>query len=162
MKWFIFIVAAPWRVVSVAAAATWQGVSVHRWSLDITSWLWITSFMRLSWLKWGRWAQLCVVPSADFYQSESLVLNVKDISIFSQGCRVESREHQLGRPATWTGTGFAWVPEGGTLEFLIGDIPYSMEYDLLIRYESQVCLIWVFVLPCCLGLMSLDFRKSVC
>uniref|UniRef100_A0A3Q2W4S7 Laminin, beta 2 (laminin S) n=1 Tax=Haplochromis burtoni TaxID=8153 RepID=A0A3Q2W4S7_HAPBU len=56
----------------------------------------------------------------------------------SEGCVVDIREHQPGRPAMWTGLGFSRVPEGGTLEFRIGDIPYSMEYDLLIRYEAQV------------------------
>lgn len=55
-----------------------------------------------------------------------------------QSCTVETRERQPGRPATWTGVGFARVPEGGSLEYHISNIPYSMEYDLLIRYESQV------------------------
>jgi hypothetical protein len=60
------------------------------------------------------------------------------ICVCVQGCSVEQREHQPGRPATWTGTGFAKVPEGSSLEFSINNIPYSMEYDLLIRYEPQV------------------------
>uniref|UniRef100_A0A6Q2ZFH2 Laminin, beta 2 (laminin S) n=1 Tax=Esox lucius TaxID=8010 RepID=A0A6Q2ZFH2_ESOLU len=58
------------------------------------------------------------------------------------GCSVEQREHQSGRPSTWTGTGFAKVPEGSSLEFFITNVPYSMEYDLLIRYETQMPRDW--------------------
>ena len=58
-----------------------------------------------------------------------------------QGCVVEPREQQPGRPPSWTGLGFARVPQGGSLEFSIADVPLSMEYDLLLRYESQVSVV---------------------
>ncbi|XP_073447912.1 laminin subunit beta-2 isoform X3 [Aquarana catesbeiana] len=68
------------------------------------------------------------------YEAESALLR--------QGCSVFERERMVGRPATWTGTGFALVPESGVIEFQISNIPFSMEYDAIIRYEPKFPDMW--------------------
>ncbi|XP_077370920.1 laminin subunit beta-2 isoform X1 [Festucalex cinctus] len=86
--------------------------------------------------------QCTQVESGYFFMALDYLLYEAELAKMGQGCTLETREHQLDRPATWTGFGFSRVPEGGTLEFIISNIPYSMEYDLLIRYESQMPRDW--------------------
>uniref|UniRef100_F6YTR2 Laminin subunit beta 4 n=1 Tax=Monodelphis domestica TaxID=13616 RepID=F6YTR2_MONDO len=52
------------------------------------------------------------------------------------------REPIPGKPVTWTGPGFTQVLSGTSLRFTINNIPFAMDYAIVIRYEPQSPADW--------------------
>uniref|UniRef100_UPI00358E9050 laminin subunit beta-2-like isoform X2 n=1 Tax=Myxine glutinosa TaxID=7769 RepID=UPI00358E9050 len=76
------------------------------------------------------------LPSLDYYTYEA------EETVMIHGVSVEPRKLSRDLPSSWTGIGFARVPAGGRLEFHVNNLPYSMEYEVIIRYELQLSEEW--------------------
>ncbi|XP_061621813.1 laminin subunit beta-2 [Phyllopteryx taeniolatus] len=56
--------------------------------------------------------------------------------------RTVYREVTQSHTVTWTGPGFARVKDGAGLVFNVDNVPYAMEYDIMIRYEPESTEDW--------------------
>lgn len=55
----------------------------------------------------------------------------------SKNCSIVIREQPSEGHATWTGPGLTRVSEGTDLTFTVDDIPRTMSYDVVVRYQTQ-------------------------
>ena len=55
--------------------------------------------------------------------------------------KVVPREPQTGEDVSWTGDGFTEVKDKAALEYAVTNVPYTGEYNILVRYEPKVRLL---------------------
>ncbi|NXN99499.1 LAMB4 protein, partial [Rhinopomastus cyanomelas] len=53
------------------------------------------------------------------------------------------RRPSAGRSVMWTGPGFARIPSGTGLRFAINNIPFAMDFSVMIRYEPESLEDWL-------------------
>ncbi|CAI5785238.1 Laminin subunit beta 4 [Podarcis lilfordi] len=53
------------------------------------------------------------------------------------------RESVPGKPVTWSGPGFTRVQNGAGLRFTVNNIPFLMDFNIIIRYEPETIEDWI-------------------
>ncbi|XP_061496332.1 laminin subunit beta-4 isoform X2 [Rhineura floridana] len=53
------------------------------------------------------------------------------------------RESVPGKPVTWSGPGFGRVQNGAGLRFTVNNIPFLMDFNIIIRYEPESLDDWI-------------------
>ncbi|XP_067908301.1 laminin subunit beta-1 [Heterodontus francisci] len=56
--------------------------------------------------------------------------------------QIISRERPPHKMLTWSGPGFARVQDGAGLMFNVNNIPYAMDYNIMVRYEPESAEDW--------------------
>ncbi|KAJ8950386.1 hypothetical protein NQ314_007925 [Rhamnusium bicolor] len=88
----------------------------------------------------------CDIPKQQYFTASLDFLLYEAEASKSSGQVVIREPYRDGREDTWTGTGFVKAFEGGFLEFIVGEIKTSMDYDIVIRYEPLLTESWEDVL----------------
>lgn len=52
--------------------------------------------------------------------------------------QIVPRQRTADQPVTWTGQGLVRVQDGAGLRFIVDNLPSSMDYQLVVRYEPEV------------------------
>ncbi|KAH7975672.1 hypothetical protein HPB52_004057 [Rhipicephalus sanguineus] len=85
----------------------------------------------------------CDQPDTGFFVGNlDFMVHEAELAKGSPDCQVLIREAYADREASWTGLGFMQVHQDSYLEFDVPDIPTSMDYNIVFRYEPKLPQGW--------------------
>ncbi|KAK8784251.1 hypothetical protein V5799_009390 [Amblyomma americanum] len=85
----------------------------------------------------------CDQPETGFFVGNlDFMVHEAELAKASPDCQVLVREPYAERESSWTGLGFMQVHQDSYLEFDVPDIPTSMDYHFVFRYEPKLRQGW--------------------